>query len=77
MLDIGLLRDKKGIQSFDLMMPVIKAPDDVLVEVEQVGLDATDFNMVRLGLQDIGQGRNEIVLGHEMVSTVKAIGTRM
>lgn len=74
MLAIGLVRDKTGIRSFDMPAPEIKAPDEVLVRVKEVGLDGTDFNMVRHNLQDIAEGHNQIVLGHEMVGVVKAVG---
>jgi threonine dehydrogenase-like Zn-dependent dehydrogenase len=45
-------------------MPEIKQPDEVMVRVKEVGLDGTDFNMVRCGLQDIAEGRNEMAMGH-------------
>jgi threonine dehydrogenase-like Zn-dependent dehydrogenase len=55
-------------------MPEIKQPDEVLVRVKEVGLDGTDFNMVRYGLHDIAEGRNEMAMGHEMVGVVEAVG---
>ncbi|MFH1016493.1 MAG: hypothetical protein V1771_05785 [Chloroflexota bacterium] len=53
MLAVGMLRGKKGVRSFAIPKPDIKEPDDVLVRVKEVGLDGTDFNMVRYNLQDI------------------------
>lgn len=53
MLAVSLLKNRKGIQSFEMPMAEIKTPDDVLVQVRQIGLDRTDFNTVRLGLQTL------------------------
>ncbi|MBI4296039.1 MAG: alcohol dehydrogenase catalytic domain-containing protein [Chloroflexi bacterium] len=75
MLAVGMLRDKPGVHAFDLPMPEIKQPDEVLVRVKEVGLDGTDYNMLRYGLQDIAPGRNEIVLGHEVGGVVEKVGS--
>lgn len=77
MFAVGMLRGKKGVRSFDIPKPVIKEPDDVLVRVKEVGLDGTDFNMVRYNLQDIAVGRNEIVMGHEMSGVVEEVGSEV
>ena len=71
---IGMLRGKPGVHAFDLPKPEISQPDEVLVNVKEAGVDGTDFNMVRHNLQDIAEGRNEIVMGHEMVGLVEAVG---
>lgn len=54
MLAVGMLRGKKGVRSFDISKPEIKEPDDVLVRVKEVGLDGTDFNMVRYNQVIVG-----------------------
>ncbi len=74
MLAVGMGRDKPGVHAFELPMPEVKQPDEVLVRVKEVGLDGTDFNMLRFGLQDIAEGRDWIALGHEMVGVVEAVG---
>lgn len=74
MLAVGMVRGKPGVHDFEIPKPEIKQPDEVLVRVKEVGLDGTDFNMVRYNLQDIAAGRNEIVMGHEMVGMVEAVG---
>ena len=71
MLAVGMMREKPGVHLFELTVPEIKQPDEVLVRVKEVGLDGTDFNMVGYGLQDIAEGRNEIAMGHEMVIEVE------
>jgi len=77
MLAVGMIRDKKGVHAFKLPKPEIKQPDEVLVRVREVGLDGTDFNMVKHDLQDIAEGHNEIVMGHEMVGVVEKVGGKV
>lgn len=74
MLAVGMMREKEGVHTFELPMPEIKQPDEVLVRVKEVSPDGTDFNMLRYGLQDIADGRDEITLGHEMTGVVEAVG---
>ncbi|MEE8471104.1 MAG: glucose 1-dehydrogenase [Dehalococcoidia bacterium] len=74
MLAVGTVRGKDGVHSFELARPEIKNPDEVLVRVGRVGLDGTDFNIVRYNLQDIAEGRNDMAMGHEMVGTVETVG---
>ena len=75
MLAVGMMRGKPDVHIFELPVPEIKQPDEVLVRVKEVGLDGTDFNMVGYGLQDVAEGRNEIAMGHEMVGVVEAVGS--
>ena len=44
---VGLVRGKEGAHAFELPKPQVKQPDDVLVKIRQVGLDGTDYAMVR------------------------------
>jgi threonine dehydrogenase-like Zn-dependent dehydrogenase len=74
MLAVGILRGKQGVHSFELPKPGIREPDDVLVRVKQVGIDGTDFGIVRHNLQDIAEGHDEMAMGHEMVGVVEAAG---
>jgi threonine dehydrogenase-like Zn-dependent dehydrogenase len=74
MLAVGMVRGKEGVHAFELPTPEIKQTDEVLVRVKEVGVDGTDFNIVRHNLQDIAKGRNEIVMGHEVVGVVAAVG---
>jgi threonine dehydrogenase-like Zn-dependent dehydrogenase len=77
MLAIGMIRGKSGVHSFELPKPEISKPDEVLVQVKEAGVDGTDFNMVRYDLQDITEGHNEIIMGHEMVGVVEAVGSKV
>lgn len=75
MLAIGMIRGQPGVHAFELPMPEIKRPDDVLIKVKEVSPDGTDFNILRYNLQDIADGQNEIALGHEMVGIVEEVGS--
>jgi len=50
MLAVGMLRGQSRVHDFELPMPAIKQPDEVLVRVKEVGLDGTDFGLVQYGL---------------------------
>jgi len=75
MLAMGMLRGKAGVHAFEIKKPEIEQEDEVMVRVKEVGVDGTDFNMVRHQLQDIGEGSDRIVLGHEMVGIVQEVGS--
>ncbi len=75
MLAVGMLRGKPGVHVFEIPKPDIKQADEVLVRVKEVGVDGTDFNMVKHNLQDIAEGHSEIVMGHEMVGVIEAVGS--
>jgi len=77
MLAVGMVRGKPGVHTFELPMPEIKQPDDVLVRIKEAGLDGTDFNMLQHQLQDIAEDRDEITMGHEMVGVVEAVGSEV
>ena len=72
---VGIVRGKDGAHSFELPKPEIKNPDDVLVRIKQVGLDGTDYAIIRNKKYDIAEDRNEMAMGHEMVGVVEATGT--
>ncbi len=74
MLAVGMIRGKSGVHEFEIPKPEIEEADEVLVRVKEVGVDGTDFNMVRYNLQDMAKGRNEMVMGHEMTGVVAAVG---
>lgn len=75
MLAVGMVRGKPGVHDFEIPKPEIKQADEVLVRIKEVGLDGTDFNMVRRGAPDVAEGRHEMVMGHEMVGVVEAVGS--
>jgi len=70
---VGVTRGTPGVGSFDIEEPVVRQPDDVLIRVQQVGIDGTDYNIVKYGA-DFAPGRDSLVLGHEMSGVVEAVG---
>ena len=77
MFAVGLKKDVKGVQSFYISKPEIKKPAEVLIKIKQVGLDGTDFNMVKYDSKDIAETRKEIVLGHELLGVVEKTGRKV
>lgn len=76
MFAVGLKNNVKGIQSFHIPKPAINEPTEVLVKIRQVGIDGTDFNMVKHDSKDIAENKNEIVLGHELLGIVEQTGNK-
>lgn len=75
MLAVGMLRGQQGLHKFELPLPEVRQPDEVLIRVKEVGLDGTDLNMVRYNLEDMPEGRSEMIIGHEVVGVVEEVGS--
>ncbi len=74
MLAVGMYRDKPGVHAFEIPKPEIKQPDEVLIRMKEVGLDGTDYGIVRNNSPDIAEGRDKIVSAHEGIGVVEAVG---
>ncbi len=74
MLAVGIVRGKPGVHAFELPVPKVRQPDEVLVRVKEVGLDGTDYGLVSSPGDSIAPERNEMALGHEMSGVVEAVG---
>jgi len=77
MVGIGMLRSKPGVHHFELPMPKISTPMQVLVRVKEVGICGTDYGMVKQDNKDMADGKEELVLGHEMLGVVEAVGEKV
>jgi threonine dehydrogenase-like Zn-dependent dehydrogenase len=75
MLAVGMYRNQLGVHTFEIPRPEIKQPDEVLIRMKEVGLDGTDYNIVRHNAPDIAEGWDKIVLAHEGVGVVEAVGS--
>ena len=75
MLGVGIVRGKTGVHDFELPRPEIRQPDEVLVRLKEVGIDGTDYGVVKYNLQDFAEARDTLVLGHEGVGVVEAVGS--
>lgn len=54
--------------------PVIEKPDEVKVKVIRVGICGTDREEAAGGRADAPKGESELIIGHEMIGEVVAIG---
>ncbi len=74
MFAVGLIKDKTGVYDFEIPQPEIRRPDEVLIRIKEVGIDGTDINLVRYNLQDLPEGKDRIVMGHEGVGVIEEAG---
>lgn len=74
---VGMLRAKPGVHQFELPAPRIRTPTQVLVRVKECGICGTDYGMVKQDNKDIADGKERIVLGHEMLGVVEAVGEKV
>jgi threonine dehydrogenase-like Zn-dependent dehydrogenase len=74
MFAIGVIQGKEGTHPLEIPEPQISMPDDVLVKIQRVGLDGTDYGLIHTNTHDVPEGRTEMAMGHEMVGMVEEIG---
>jgi threonine dehydrogenase-like Zn-dependent dehydrogenase len=77
MLAVVLKRGKSGVTDLDIPEPEIKQQDEVLVRIKQVGLDGTDFGVIRENRPDFAPDKDYIVIGHEAVGVVEKTGSEV
>lgn len=68
---------KPGIHFVERPEPAISRPDDVLLEVLEVGICGTDRDEVSGGRADPPPGSADLVIGHEMIGQVLAVAPRV
>ena len=76
-LAIGMYRNKSGIHKTEIDKPRLTKPNQVLIRVIQTGVDGTDFNIVKHNLQDIEQGKDFVILGHETMGIIEDKGKKV
>jgi len=74
MLAVGLKRDLKGVTELEIEKPAIEKPKQVLVRILKAAIDGTDRAIVRYHLFDPPPEEDIMVLGHEAVGLVEAVG---
>ena len=72
---IALVPGTTNLRLVDLPEPSITAPDEVKLEVLQVGICGTDREEASGGRAEAPPGKTELVIGHEMLGQVVAIGS--
>ena len=65
------------VQIKDWPEPTIQNPDEIKVQVLSVGICGTDREEVSGGRADAPTGEKELIIGHEMLSKVVEVGTKV
>jgi threonine dehydrogenase-like Zn-dependent dehydrogenase len=71
---IGLVTGTTNVRLVDRPDPQIVAPDDIKLKVLRVGICGTDREETAGGRARAPEGKNELVIGHEMLGQVIEIG---
>lgn len=72
---IAITPGKGDVRLIDIEEPVIKTPDDVKLQVIEVGICGTDREEVEGGRADAPAGEKELIIGHEMLGRVVETGS--
>jgi threonine dehydrogenase-like Zn-dependent dehydrogenase len=71
---IAITPGKGNAHLIDIEEPEIKSPDDVKLEVLEIGICGTDREEIEGGRADAPAGESTLVIGHEMLGRVVATG---
>jgi threonine dehydrogenase-like Zn-dependent dehydrogenase len=71
---IAITPGKVGAHLVDRPEPAVAAADDIKVRVLQVGICGTDREEVSGGRSTAPDGQSELIIGHEMLGQVVAVG---
>ena len=74
MYGVGLEKDSQGLVIREVPEPFIEADNQVLVKVLYAGTCGTDRNMTNYDEKDFPLGEDFLILGHETVGRVEAVG---
>lgn len=72
---ISLIPGTSNVSLIDRPEPNIVSADEVKMKVLQVGICGTDREEASGGRADAPQGKNELILGHEMLGQVVEVGS--
>lgn len=72
---LALVPGTTDVRIQDIPEPAIQAPDDIKVRVIRVGICGTDREEAQGGRADAPAGQKELVIGHEMLGQVVAVGS--
>lgn len=72
---IVIVPHTQKIALVDTQEPAIQAADEVKIKVMQVGICGTDREETRGGRADAPAGKDELIIGHEMLGRVVATGS--
>jgi glucose 1-dehydrogenase len=72
---ITLIPGTTNLRLVDLPEPSVTAPDEIKLKVLQVGICGTDREEASGGRAEAPPGKTELIIGHEMLGQVVAIGS--
>jgi glucose 1-dehydrogenase len=72
---ISIVPGAKILHAVEIPEPVISAPDEIKLRIVRVGICGTDREEVQGGRADAPDGKDELVIGHEMLGQVVEIGS--
>jgi glucose 1-dehydrogenase len=72
---IALVPGTTHLRLVDIPEPSITAPDEIKLKVLQVGICGTDREEASGGRAEAEPGKTELIIGHEMLGQVVAIGS--
>src|SRR5687767_1314898 len=71
---IAIRPGSSEVRLIDVPEPEVQHPHDIKMKMIRVGICGTDREEVSGGRADAPEGKNELVLGHEMFGEVVAVG---
>jgi threonine dehydrogenase-like Zn-dependent dehydrogenase len=74
MLALGLRKGATEAEAFTVAEPAIRSPHEVLIRALQTGICGSDRSVIANGLADPPPGEDFIILGHEGLGRVLAVG---
>ena len=70
---IALRKNSAAVELIDIPRPIPKA-DEVLIKTIRCGLCGTDREIIRRGIPDVPPGEEYLILGHECLGQIEAVG---
>ncbi|MDD8018087.1 MAG: glucose 1-dehydrogenase [Bacteroidota bacterium] len=71
---IAIIPESKTVRTIDIPEPSIVETDEIKIKVLRVGICGTDREEVAGGRALAPKGRNELIIGHEMLGQVVEVG---
>jgi glucose 1-dehydrogenase len=74
---IALVPGATNVSLVDVPEPHIAAADEVKIKIMQVGICGTDREQAEGGRADAPEGKNQLIIGHEMFGEIVEIGSEV
>lgn len=71
---ISLLNDTRQVELIEVPVPVISQPNQLKLKIIEIGICGTDREQVVAGYGEMPEGKNKLVIGHEMFGEVVEVG---